>query len=264
MSTQTLYKYYAPGRWETMFRDWTIRFTTLDKFNDPFEGLPAADNIWGAKFMEKFKDERLPNATAEQLNAVVTTEDKKAILEDIRKESTGIGIFCLTSNPKNLLMWSHYAESHKGFVVQFKMDSPFFAKEYSDTLWQPRKVKYTQKRPAIKYLSDTVIEPGFTEFNDIFFYTKGRIWYYENEYRMLCSLELPGFKCRTKKIDGKDITGIHDIPPDAVSGVIFGASMDAETIEEFCKDLSRPDCAHIKLQKAQLHPTGYALEIKDL
>lgn len=265
MRPQRLYKYYGLRRWADMFQDWTIRFSPLDEFNDPFEGLPAANRIWGPEFMKMFRDERLPNATAEQLNAVVTTDDKKKLLDEIRKILRRTSIFCLTTSFNNLLMWSHYADSHRGFVVEFKMDSSFFTQEYSDTLWQAKPVKYVQKRPVIDGFSEFLTtESKFLKLNDAFFYTKGRIWDYEKEYRMLCSVVLPNFKCRTIKKGQKEITGIHDIPPDAVSGVIFGASMDAETIEECCKDLSRPDCAHIKLQKAQLHPTGYALEIKDL
>lgn len=37
-----------------------------------------------------------------------------------------IGILSLTSKNDNLLMWVHYANSHKGFVVEFNIENVFF------------------------------------------------------------------------------------------------------------------------------------------
>lgn len=36
------------------------------------------------------------------------------------------GILCLAEAPDNLLMWAHYADCHRGFVVQFDDTHPFF------------------------------------------------------------------------------------------------------------------------------------------
>lgn len=255
---KNLYKYYAARRWSSMFKDWTIRFTPIAEFNDPFEGQPAAQNIWGPEFDKKFPNNHgIPYV---MVNAEMNEEDKKALRTEILQDLCRMGIFCLTTEPGNLLMWSHYGESHRGFAVEFNMNSSFFLKEYSDRSWQPREVRYVMKRPVVRYLSDTIIADDQTEFNEAFIYTKGNIWEYEREHRMLCSLELPEFKCR--EVNG--IRGIHDIPKDAVSGVIFGACMDMKDIEVCCKDLSRPDCARIRLQKAELHPEDYSLSFKDL
>jgi hypothetical protein len=57
-------------------------------------------------------------------------------------------IYCLTEDPANLLMWSHYAEKHQGVVLKFKcikqMDNIFLAaqkvqyKKNLSELWNKR------------------------------------------------------------------------------------------------------------------------------
>jgi|SRR5580658_5344823 hypothetical protein len=41
------------------------------------------------------------------------------------------GVLCLSEAPANLLMWAHYADSHRGFVVEFDPASPFFCQRDS-------------------------------------------------------------------------------------------------------------------------------------
>lgn len=41
----------------------------------------------------------------------------------MRKNISSVGIFSLSENPCNELMWSHYAASHKGIALGFSSDS---------------------------------------------------------------------------------------------------------------------------------------------
>ncbi len=43
-----------------------------------------------------------------------------------------IGILCFTEKNDNLLMWSHYANSHKGFVLEFYPEHQFFDRRKND------------------------------------------------------------------------------------------------------------------------------------
>ena len=36
-----------------------------------------------------------------------------------RLQSNFAGILCLTSNPDSVVMWSHYADKHRGIVIEF-------------------------------------------------------------------------------------------------------------------------------------------------
>ena len=41
--------------------------------------------------------------------------------EFCKQFSDNVGICSLTKDPLNLLMWAHYAQHHKGFVVEFEI-----------------------------------------------------------------------------------------------------------------------------------------------
>ena len=44
----------------------------------------------------------------------------------VERLSQQVGILCLTEVPDSLLMWAHYADSHKGFLVGFNTTHTFF------------------------------------------------------------------------------------------------------------------------------------------
>ncbi len=82
-----LYKYYPPERLD-FFETLSVRFTIPDDFSDRFDSVGGADNSSTASLRRSRFRQRL-------------------------------GIFCLTEDPDNQLMWVHYAARHTGFVVGF-------------------------------------------------------------------------------------------------------------------------------------------------
>jgi hypothetical protein len=128
-----------------------------------------------------------------------------------------IGILCLTESPANLLMWAHYADSHRGFVVEFDSGSRFFDQRVGpdDDLRHLRKVIYQEERPSIV----------LTEMDDFSPYlTKAKDWSYETEWRMM--LPLP----TASRIIGEGPTGIHlfEFPKAMIKGLILGCRMAPE------------------------------------
>ncbi|WP_188563958.1 DUF2971 domain-containing protein [Hymenobacter frigidus] len=84
------------------------------------------------------------------------------------------GVCCFTKDPKNILMWSHYADSHKGLCLKF------------DVLADPRsffvafKVEYKEEYPIWNHLREA---EGQSVTNLLI--TKASQWAYEQEYRVL-------------------------------------------------------------------------------
>ena len=94
-------------------------------------------------------------------------------------------IGCLCTNYKNRLMWSHYADSHKGFCIEYD----FSEKEEDVLLKLPLPVFYSENRPLIPWkaaLENTSenMEDAYTQLM-IGLLTKDRAWEYENEWRIL-------------------------------------------------------------------------------
>ena len=108
-----LYKYCSPERADIIERK-RIRFTVPRKLNDPFEMIVQTNDL----------DPGILKATFEEA-----------------------AILCMSEDWDTILMWSHYADSHKGFVLGLDTSSPFFA----DRDRAPMKVEYGEDKAVIDY-----------------------------------------------------------------------------------------------------------------
>ncbi|KNE87154.1 hypothetical protein PSTG_19467, partial [Puccinia striiformis f. sp. tritici PST-78] len=75
--------------------------------------------------------EILTNSKAVMMQALAdaTPETSSKIFDALNKS---IGIFCLSEKPDSELMWSHYADSHQGFVIEFETECSFFNQRRSE------------------------------------------------------------------------------------------------------------------------------------
>jgi hypothetical protein len=87
-----LYKYCSPDRAD-IIEGKRIRFTQPRKLNDPFEMIVQTKDL----------DPGILQATFEEA-----------------------AVLCMSEDWDTILMWSHYADSNKGFVLGLDTSSPFF------------------------------------------------------------------------------------------------------------------------------------------
>lgn len=135
-------------------------------------------------------------------------------------------IGCLATDYKNRLMWSHYADGHKGFCIEYD-----FSNTDDHTLSvTPFPVLYSEERPLIpwKVAIDKTPENNAAAVLQLMFglLTKDNAWYYENEWRIL----IPGAS-----------TPFVAMPP--VSCIYLGASITEENekkIVEVAKEKQIP------------------------
>ena len=82
-----------------------------------------------------------------------------------------VGVSCFSEEMNNLLMWSHYADKHKGFCIEFdKSDYPFSLAET---------IIYGKNIPVIDPYSDDINN------RKAFFRYKSEHWKYEKELRIV-------------------------------------------------------------------------------
>lgn len=93
--------------------------------------------IFNIPFMKKF----VTNYVYKQLNEDdiykmminLLNKDKRIFFKSLYdKLNNNCGIFSLSATPKNILMWSHYTDAHKGFVIEFDNTHPFFTYNKKD------------------------------------------------------------------------------------------------------------------------------------
>ncbi len=118
------------------------------------------------------------------------------------------GICSLSSNRDNILMWSHYSDCHRGFVVG--LDSSVL---YHTAKGQIGKVIYDMKFPKVG-----LFESGITDIIRLL-YTKSPLWDYEDEYRI--SIDRP--------------KTIVTLPASAFKEIVIGCQMPENEKNEIVK-----------------------------
>jgi hypothetical protein len=157
-----------------------LYFSDPKHFNDPYDFFKTEEVriLLDAVKLRRdvssdFKEKRLTESP--ELSSIVKmpSEDfKKTGLEDVAKsiESSysDLKVLCFSEDCDNLLLWAHYADSHKGMCVEFNTEKVLEARHLSFC-----RVIY-RENPEIA--CDPLIS---------LFLTKSTHWEYEKEWRLL-------------------------------------------------------------------------------
>ena len=277
------YKYLPPERIDIL-QNRLIRFTQPNALNDPFEARPNFHALATREgFASAFADTiRQAPPIWEHCRLVTQTNlDQQAFTDKVERDPdyaeqvynnlglsnlhtyarkrtyelcNVVGILSLSETPDNLLMWSHYAEEHTGFVLMFDNSHDFFKGETPlPGFAKPEPVQYKSERPS------TTIEE--VTMSDIFF-TKGSDWQYEKEWRYLKFLNDADKRHETPNTPSVEL---FRLPPKCIRGVILGCRSSKElkdTIVALRHD--DPEFEHLQIQQAGALTKYYRLGIKEV
>lgn len=139
---QFVYKYTSINKYlfESLIRG-ELWFSSPSDFNDPFDSsLPIDFAIESYKRTEGWQTNR-DMIVKEQIRIVQPLNFSNR-LEELRKK---VGVCCFSSVNDNLIMWSHYANHHKGLLLKF--DVAELAKHFN----RIERVTYTDKIDFVDY-----------------------------------------------------------------------------------------------------------------
>ena len=166
------------------------------------------------------------------------------------------GIFCASLTHDNILMWSHYADQHKGAVLEFTPN----AKE--DSIYNTfKKVKYTNKRPILyesprdfvmQSLSTLPQERLGRYLHEITF-TKSKDWSYEKEVR----ISVAEYIKSEKQYENMEFD------PTMLTAIYLGSRMGIEE-SKLLLSLITPKYQHVKFFKAHQSKTEYKVEMRPI
>lgn len=250
------FKYMSASTGKIVLENSTLRWSTPGMLNDPYDvqfDLNIAVNqklvrelqlekMWkvftgktGGRQLNKLglfireTGRRLPKMSKREFrrefsSAIDEGYDRMAtvlpsVQEDVRKTMARTKILCLTEDPANTAMWTHYADQQKGVVLVFRsipsLDSCFGMAE---------PIRYTDKLPVLldeEGLSD--IGAGLASIDareqiQKLVFTKGLNWRYEKEWRICAG-------------DGRFKDDPHEdikFHKEELAGVICGLSISPE------------------------------------
>lgn len=223
-----------------LFRKLQLKFTPPDNFNDPYD------------CMAEIKFDVIPKLHYERL--------QKKIADSVRSE---LSVTCFNNNPLNMLMWSHYAQSHKGFMVEFKIPHPTFEWVHSAFNFQP--VTYQDEFPNYSF-SSLALANSFNlkrshEMLGIVknqYLVKAKDWEYEKEFRVVShDYDVNNFDSLLKII-----------PCKYISSVILGAKLkdnDSNKTEllDAISFFNMEYGQNIKTYQAELKPNTFKIFVID-
>jgi len=167
-----------------------------------------------------------------------------------------LGVLSLTRKPDNSLMWSHYADNHKGFVIEFNENHKFFSpRNKGDNNFNGlTEIEYNEERPHIRGLDKC-------DWDRLFFF-KSKNWKYEKECRLVQHLSKA-----ERVVDDSNGGKIYlfSLPSDCFKSVIFGCRMpdiERQKIIDFIKTDSR--YTHLLISKAIMDEKTFSIRIKPL
>lgn len=252
-----LYKYLHPDRREIIEKN-SFRFTQPDSCNDPLECIPRMrigknkedverEYEW-AKFT--YGNEALSHGatvvTKEQYvqselqNETHNPTDLEFQMKLQAAHSKLMGILCLTKNPKKLLLWSHYAHNHTGYVVGIDSEHKWFSDpKPSKYVGSIQPVEYSQTRPEM-------FGEGPDDNRDdlSYLYQKGCDWAYEEEYRYILPLKL----CNEVQ------SGFHvrRFPQELLKTLIFGFRIAPKVEHEIRQTLEHCDINYFRAEPSSV------------
>jgi hypothetical protein len=158
-----------------------VRLSPPITLNDPFESM-----------LNKDVSDRLKI----ELDSIYNVNEDSSIFEEYNIMSRIFGglsdyaIFSLSETPRNILMWAHYADEHKGICIGYKKEIFNSLPNKPNTRlgiesYTPVKVNYDNLRPQPTEKSEEDINEIIKKQSILQLTTKSDDWLYEKEHRCI-------------------------------------------------------------------------------
>jgi hypothetical protein len=245
-----LYRFFSvPDRDIETLKEGMVFYPEPSQLNDPFDcqitintnisKIPKEMRFWYIRYMSY-----LVNQQTDDTLKFSTDEDWSFqhrfdfLCEDFLTSMFRYGIHSLTENINNQLMWSHYASAYKGFAIGYDTSKPV-DKNVTNSTW---KVKYQEKIPQFDIVTLLNSENDWKRMKKELLSVKGKIWSYENEWRMII---WPG--------------GRKERIPYLIDEIIFGHMLE----DKYCEQLRELFGSKVNYKVAIPSENRYEVELKD-
>ena len=214
-------------------------FSKPELFNDPFdcgiyvdegkieESIRAAVEIAYEKSGNDKSQIPENDLTVKENDKVAFNRFRESVYSLIQSS----GVFSLSAVNNDILMWGHYADSHKGFCIEYLRDGENILGKQADP------VIYQNELPSLSVQDVTSHGAGV----DSLFFTKSSHWSYEKEWRVISP-------------EGNKALQF----PCPIKSIIFGMKMNEQnryTIKQILKD------RRVQFKEAVKDDQSFALQI---
>lgn len=229
-----------------------------------YEGLNIPFSLVENLMREKF-DQVKPSAMTflNDFMSMKGPQFREMALDIIMKAlNRTIGILCFSEVPDNILMWSHYASNHTGFVIEFDENQSFFGQRSKENGIRRcvRKVRYSNERPQFTFFDSSLSDDeNLDRWIKDLMWVKSSDWAYERECRMIDSLR----ECEWVISDTDPPIYLFPIPLCCIKTIIFGCRALQNSKQKTIDLLnSKENYSHIVIQEAKIDDKEYKINIR--
>ena len=153
-------------------------------FNDPYDcdfAIDENDTINTLLSSSFVGDNTIKMGSPEWTAAYIAAKKNFPILlNEFNCIKSSIGIACLSENYDSVLMWSHYANNHKGMCIEYNLV------DFNRVLgFTPIPVIYSKERNVLRKLRVNSLDQDIMDFFIKSLVCKEDSWKYENEWRIV-------------------------------------------------------------------------------
>jgi hypothetical protein len=193
-----------------------VWFSSPEDFNDPFDckvhaSFSGSRKAW-ERHMRELQKKYRPRLNRQQRQAEVARIFKVEkrhknpavfanVISEVQQAYNEWGVFCLSERNDDILMWSYYANGHRGICLGF-------AHRPTRPFGPAFPVMYSTELPQVNYLEGDQLKQFRANF-----LTKALPWKHEREWRV---------------IDRYRGRGVRQFKPESLVEVIMGAQLTEE------------------------------------
>ena len=200
-------------------------FSSLATFNDPFEARVRINLQWASPQQWQDLGASIPPDPAALPQWEIDIE------KTARDHAAEQGLFCLSEKNDDVLMWSHYADSHAGLCLEFAHTPEFMG--------GAAKLRYLKEYPTINWLEGDPIQHAL-----LILRSKAQHWEYEQEWRVFRNAG----------------PGMFTYPAGCLTGVILGCEISTDDQREVAAWIEEAE-DKIVLYEASRSRSEYAVDI---
>lgn len=261
-----LYKYCSEDSIAVLQTN-SLKIAPPNELNDPFEfrgvalGEITAEDIQLAhtdpELCKRWALDQWNDLTAEKRRAAfdsfarkLNRDFKTRIATHDDEASRKHGLLCLSARPDSVLMWSHYASNHRGFVVGIEHRLLGDLRIFD--------VRYEEKRVSIPAKAYLRSHRPKNYWKDVFQH-KAPGWSYEQEWRAMFSLNDSFLKSQGITNQRGENKTIRTLPLGSSIKVVFLGVRTKPELERQIRDALRQHHNSTEPRRFGLHHEHYAL-----
>jgi len=244
-----LYKYrslrdnLAKERLKATLFNQELHFSIHTEFNDLFDcnihvSSTADPAICASRLRElnpEMSDAEIHSLVEHELSPERSAEIDRGVRAGVSDALAQVGIFSLSAKPDDLLMWSYYADGHRGVCLQFRLQE---GRVFGCDVTQ---VQYEELYPSLTAYDEMTLDWTRRHLS-----TKAKAWEHEAEWRIIWRQP-----------------GLNRFPAEDISGVILGARIPLQDRAEIISWI-RESRARPLLYEARTKTAAFGVDIVPL